>query len=302
MGRWRPSWETLGGDDILARSINEAGQVVGDFTTAEGFTHAFITGPNGVGMTDLGTLGGRTSHADSINAAGQVVGYSSTADGVTHAFITGPNGMGMTDIGTLVKNGQSFAEGVNAAGQVVGWTTSKSTDGITAFDHAFITGPNGAGMTELDMRGSNHSSVAFDINTSGRVVGNFDNMFRETRAFITGPDGLGMIDLGTLSASEFLSSYATGINDVGEVVGSSEIGGTAAHAFITGVDGVGMTDLNSLVNMPDGVILAGAADINNSGQVIAIAVTPIPEPASYALMLAGLGLAGFMARRKKLEK
>jgi hypothetical protein len=42
-------------------------------------------------------------------------------------------------------------------------------------------------------------------------------------------------------------------------------------------------------------------DINNRGQVIAIAIpTTIPEPESYALMLAGLGLIGFMARRKKM--
>ena len=72
------------------------------------------------------------------------------------------------------------------------------------------------------------------------------------------------------------------------------------HAFITGPDGVGMRDLNSLVDLPQGVILDHAWDINNSGQVIATAIT-IPEPEAYALMLTGLGLVGFMARRKKIE-
>ncbi|WP_143079564.1 PEP-CTERM sorting domain-containing protein [Nitrosospira sp. Nsp14] len=38
-------------------------------------------------------------------------------------------------------------------------------------------------------------------------------------------------------------------------------------------------------------------DINNEGQVIAI---QIPEPESYAMFLAGLGLLGFMARRQRL--
>ena len=68
------------------------------------------------------------------------------------------------------------------------------------------------------------------------------------------------------------------------------------RAFVTGPDGEGMTDLNSLVNLP-GVVLTNAWDINNNGQVIALGL--IPEPETYALMLAGLGVVSFMARRRK---
>jgi hypothetical protein len=57
-----------------------------------------------------------------------------------------------------------------------------------------------------------------------------------------------------------------------------------------------MTDLNSLVNLPEGVILAFAQGINNAGQVIAILV---PEPESYALLLAGLALIGVVTWRKE---
>ena len=48
---------------------------------ASGGNHAFLTGPNGVGMTDLGTLGGGSSLAFGINDAGQVVGEFGTASG-----------------------------------------------------------------------------------------------------------------------------------------------------------------------------------------------------------------------------
>ena len=80
-------------------------------------------------------------------------------------------------------------------------------------------------------------------------------------------------------------------------MGFSTIGEDSTHAFITGLDGKGMTDLNSYADLPDGYYLSSAGGINNLGQVIAT-ISPIPEPASYALMLAGLGMVGFMARQK----
>jgi probable HAF family extracellular repeat protein len=104
-----------------------------------------------------------------------------------------------------------------------------------------------------------------------------------------------MTDLGNLGGSGFVS----GINDSGHVVGGFETAPGSLgsrHAFVTGPDGTGMTDLNSLVGLPKGVILASATGINNVGQVVAIAM--IPEPSSYALMLAGLALVGAMIRRR----
>jgi probable HAF family extracellular repeat protein len=115
----------------------------------------------------------------------------------------------------------------------------------------------------------------FAINDAGQVAGTSAGAGGASRAFITGADGVGMRDLGALSESNFGSAY--GINDSGE----------------------GMTDLNSLIDLPDGVVLTLAMGINNNGQMIAIGL--IPEPETFALMLAGLGLIGFMARRKKAK-
>ena len=59
-----------------------------------------------------------------------------------------------------------------------------------------------------------------------------------------------------------------------------------------------MTDLNSLVSF--GGILTDATGINNHGQILAIGVMGVvSEPETYAMLLAGLGLIGFMARRRK---
>jgi probable HAF family extracellular repeat protein len=288
---------TLGGKSSVAYGINNAGQVVGWSVTAAGDKHAFITAPNGVGMTDLGTLGGNDSFAYGINNSGQVVGWSYTAAGDKHAFITAPNGVGMTDLGTLGGN-DSFASDVNDSGQVVG--SSATAEGY--YHHAFITGPNGIGMTDLGTLGGN-SSVAYGINNSGQVVGWSYPAAGAQRGFITDPNGGDMTDLG-VPDGQFIISSASGINNAGQVVGKSlklvgEFPALASewHAFITGPNGVGMTDLISLAELPPGYVMTDAVGINDNGQILVAAT--IPEPQSYALMLAGLGLIGFVAWRQK---
>lgn len=320
----------------FARAINDAGQVVGWSSTAAGKTHAFLTGTNGVGMADLGTLGGENSYAYGINNAGQVVGTSDAEFCcVNRAFITGPNGIGMTAFLPTVgpqRDPYSVALGINNTGRVVGYSTDNlrshllitGPNGMNRLDtgfqegvasaindagqsvgtlspleefthHAFITEPNTATVTKIGTLGGGESH-ATDVNASGQVVGWSRTAGGEFHAFITGPDGAGMTDLGTLGGT---ASMATGINDAGQVVGySTKEEGAEHYAFITGPGGTGMTDLNSLVTLPDRLTLSEAQGINNSGQIIALSgIGPIPEPATYALMLAGLGVLGLMAKR-----
>ena len=127
---------SLGGSRTIARALNDSGQVVGESYTAGGELRAFITGPNGVGMRDLGTLGGNNySRAYGINDAGQVVGESYTDGGEPHAFITGPDGVGMRDLGTLGGDNFSRAYDINEAGQVVGKSYMLPGGGSPCFHH-----------------------------------------------------------------------------------------------------------------------------------------------------------------------
>jgi probable HAF family extracellular repeat protein len=271
-----------------AHGINDAGQVVGRTKTDQ----PFITGPNGSGITLLDAL---AASADGINNSGQVVGTLFTSSGENHAFITGPNGAGITDLGTM-GGISSSANGINDEGQVVGGYET----GERLF-HAFVTGPDGVGMTDLGtLTGISSSAVA--INSAGQIVGTFLTAEHQPHAFFAGPNGEGITDLGTLGG---ISSAALGINDAGQVVGafhasSAENHGAGEnHAFITGPNGVGMTDLNLLIPHPGPVFLwTQAHDINNHGQVI-VEASIVPEPETYALMLAGLALIGIIAVPRK---
>ncbi|MGH8762888.1 MAG: PEP-CTERM sorting domain-containing protein [Nitrosospira sp.] len=219
------------------------------------------------------------------------IGVTSPAFAQKLPVIVNPDGK-VTYLGTL-GGSYSTTYDINDAGQVVG-----NSDTAAGHDHAFITDPNGMGMRDLGTLGGT-SSYALGINNSGQVVGETYTLYGSSYAFVTGPDGMGMRELGSSFGG---SSRAYDINDSGQVVG--QVDGShssiASDAFITDPDGMVMRELSSIADLPNGRFLSNAQGINDQGQVLAIAfVSNIPKPASYALMLAGLGLVGFMTRSKK---
>lgn len=359
--------DTFGNFTNSPANINDSGQIVGTAITANaGKVHAFITGPDGVGITDLYTLSG-IEEAYGINNSGQVAGLTRISGENIHAIITGPDGVGIKDLGTF-DGSRSFAMDINDSGQVTGGFQAGGGE-----VHGFLTGPNGVGSTVLGTLGGQGNDVA-GINASGQVTGTSSisgNL--NSHAYITGADGVGMKDVGAL----FLNSSASGINDAGQVVGHSYVADRTYHAFVTGPNGVDMTDLGTLggnysqsfainnsgevvgvaltasdpgwhsfiyshggmtdLSLLTPVVTAGwsnlhVADINNNGQIVGSGMLngeyagfllsytpdtiftpnpifipppvitpppPIPEPETYMMLLAGLGLVGFMVRRRK---
>jgi probable HAF family extracellular repeat protein len=333
---------SLGGGQTYANAINDAGRVVGSSRTLNGETHAFMTGPNGIGMARVGaSMESAYNYLDTavgINSTGQVVGnYASTSDPegfltFTHSFITGPDGAGAKHLGFE-------ATGINDSGIVVGWNniqvpfstgrnavitesggegakevngllgTNDDYDQFNAINNngriagnslvsAFVSDGTKEGTTNLGPLAGNNTSAALAINDKGEIAGwaYSGNPASTYHPFIINADHTKFTDLGTLGGS---NGQAIGINEAGQVVGSADTADGQRHAFVTDAHGAGMTDLNSLVHLAKGTILTDATGINNHGQVIAVGI--VPEPETYAMLMAGLALVVFMSRKKERE-
>lgn len=306
---------TLGGTFSYAFGINDIGQVVGSSGTVAGgiYQTPFITGPNGHVMygilaPDGGSYFGR---AYGINNSGQVAGdtlYDSSSGNV-HGFVTGANASGMTILGTF-GGGESEAESINDSGQVAGYAT---TSGDTIAYDFFASSANGYALTQIAQNSDYQDLRSVGINSNGQVVG-ATLLYGSERGYETGPNGVWGNYVGALCGdfSCSLSNAVLGINKDGMIVGwsSTFTPGTQQHAFVSGTNGIGMYDLNSLVSLPGGDYFTTATGVNNSGQVIAntnqgyaylltpVAV-PTPEASTFAMMLAGLGMVGVIAGRKK---
>ena len=128
---------------------------------------------------------------------------------------------------------------------------------------------------------------------------------------------------GSYSVIGTIDNPVHGINDLGEAVGLASTASGELHAFIYSHGGI--TDLSLLAPVvADGWTDLVVRSINNNGQMVGhgqhlghteafllsytpdtifdpqpIYIPPVPEPEAYVMLLAGLGLMGYLARRRE---
>lgn len=299
LGALLPGSEGLG--------INNRGDIVGRHGDA-----AFLYA-NGA-LVDLPVPGSR-SWATGINDAGQVAGSQAGYSRIDsqQGFVYSDGAVTVIETGLNHEN-QAYAYAINGAGVVAGTAITSAGDAWADPPRQAFTYADGALRIYGTLGGS--ISEAEDINDAGMLAGwSSDAQETGNLAFLYNAQD-GMVDLGSLGGT---LSRAHGLNNLGWVVGQSDVGGASGfdfHAFL--YHGGGMADLNALLELPagwqqDGWQLVSARDVNDAGQILAEAcqatsgdcravlldlLSPIPEPSSWAMLLAGLGLLLAAGRRR----
>ena len=129
------------------------------------------------GYSMLPRLGGVVAGCRDINNSGQIAGYGTLANGLTHACVWQADGSPL-DLGVPAGASQSFAYAINNAGTVCGTSVGN--------DVPWVWSP-GQGMRVLPDFG--FKAAAFDINSSGWILGWADTAPFETVPVVWDPQG-----------------------------------------------------------------------------------------------------------------
>jgi probable HAF family extracellular repeat protein len=286
----------------IALSINDAGKVVGgvNATGNSPTTPALWSTAGTTNLTSLGTLGGPEGLAKGINNSGMIVGTSRNINNNSYATLW--NGSTIISLGTL-GGSYSDAKAINSLGLVAGESYIATNTNV----HATLW--NGSNIMDLGTLGG-ANSTANAINDIGNVVG-ASQVSVNSKSHATLWTSTNMLDLGNLgTSSPLLYSAAWDINNAGQIVGESDFyESTYIRSHAVSWVGTSITDLNSVASAPNGWKLTQAFSINDAGLIVcsmvnsltgqsnAVLLSPIPEPAVYALMLTGFSVILVLRRR-----
>lgn len=278
--------ETLqfpGSTETAPQDINNAGIVVGAYFDADEISHGFVWQDGEFRSPELGL---EDVLFTAINEQGVIAGSGFDFLGLSIPSFTIEDAV----VETFSYPGAfiTFAEGINSAGTVTG-----------VFIEDLDLGPFGAFIKQGDQYDAitipDYTEViATDINDAGVVVGGAYNALGDESGYIFENGEITIVD------HPDGDTELSAINNLGVVVGSVFPIGEPARTFFY-EDGE-FTD----INLPD-IGEFAAWGLNDAGvlvgtyfqddEVLGFIATPIPEPSSVAMLLAGIGLLTFRQRR-----
>ena len=324
-----------GPSSINVFDVNNNGQVVG-YISQGGMIYnstAFVW-QNG-SFTYLQSMGGGSA-AISINSNGDVVGNTESSPyGPINGYVWQNNAGTYTPQAIVTGWGNVQPRAINDNGMIVnsypGSIWNQASGATTYLPYDFmqpyainnlgqVAGANTNGNMAMLWDGNSATYIgngyATSINDKAQVVVNA-SAYNPNTPWVAGYhsslwENGSLSDIGSFGGS---LTFGNDINNKSEIVGSSSKSNGDQHAFL--VDHGVMIDLNSMLNTQDqqNWVLNGAVAISDTGYIVgygtlngqlhdfvlAPIVPPatVPEPATYAIILAGLGAMNGIARRRK---
>lgn len=187
--------------------------------------------------------------------------------------------------------------------RATGWSLTSANSAGVVYDSFLGAFSNGLGVTSGDEDGSSNTHVTDNQNRFDFIVFQFDRpVVLESARFTTYTfngvrDGDATIGFGN-TALPYTSQPA--LDGQGFASLQSLFGG----GFSTSLGGGGTRLLNSGGNVGN-IWLVGAAFNNADGKIDGFKLSnvtvssPVPEPATWMMMIAGFGLVGAMMRRRR---
>lgn len=297
--------------EATAYGINNKGQIAGSLereNAPNSWFHDAVVWNDG-NPTRLNLLP-TAIHANAygINDTGQVVGSSQLSSATVPTIWNGTTPTQLITPAGGPFSEQGEARAINNKGQIVGWGGSGRA---SLWEES--------GFTDLEPDNV-YGGKANSINESGEIVGyrwTYENESLGNPVLVQAAywNNGSVTNLPTLNEADFYSE-AFDINNQGVIVGMSmsrDYGG--AVIWEQGQ----IYDLNIFLDdslRAEGWYLAEATAINDKGQIVGIIdnrdipysgsaflLTPVPEPETYAMLLAGLGVIAitFLRRKRSLE-
>lgn len=245
-----------------ARGINDRGEVVGNWRTADGRQRGFI---HACGKArDIGTIPGKGASYTDINDAGYITaaGSASGSDEI-RGYLRAPDGS-FTDLGAIPWDGSGGPEtvplAINNRNQITG---RSGRFNIPEPGYRAFVWNNGV-IRDLGDLGST-PNTGHALNDRGQITGEayLPAGPRDSSAFLYSHGR--MVSLDTRPATEYKFSSGNGINNRGHIVGTS----SHLSGFIW--RGKRMESLNALIDPASGWSIDTPVAINDAGQIAAIA-------------------------------
>ncbi|MCV2362778.1 PEP-CTERM sorting domain-containing protein [Paucibacter sp. DJ1R-11] len=110
---------------------------------------------------------------------------------------------------------------------------------------------------------------------------------------LTGANDVAALISANFARPEFAFSNFQAFVSGGNLPGQVALNLTSGNSFQI-LEGSGPTIAGNYT-----ITVSGISNRNNSFYTFNVDVSPVPEPSSYALLMVGLGVVGFMARRSR---